>query len=365
MTETELADAIIRHALELQALANHDEALAEAELRALADDLKQLMRRGNLSQASKREMAAIIKAANDAIAGRYINIAGVVDMEGVIELVSQRTLSVISQAAPAVLSASRLASLAKDVLIEGAPSAAWWSKQADDLQFKFAGIVRRGVINGETNEQIVARVAGRWVEDEDGLRFYEPGLFGRHISRNGKVTEAKTYKDARALVHTSIMTAANRARLESYREGFGKNAKGIRWLATLDSHTCVTCAALDGSEWDFDGKPLNGTRLDFQAPPAHWNCRCVASPVIAGTLDEIFGVKGLDARLNAPSVRASSQGPVEAMNFGAFLKRQSPDFIEDVLGTRRAELYQRGKLTLTELVTKSGRQKTLAELRAN
>lgn len=341
MTETELVDAILRNALELQALANHDEARVDAELRALADDLKLLIRRADISQAAKREIQAIIKQANEAIAGRYIDAAGVVDMSGVIELVADRTLAAIAQAAPATLSAARLASLAKEVLIDGAPSAAWWSKQADDLQFRFAGIVRRGVINGETNEQIVARVAGR-----------------------GGIMETAR-RNARALVHTSIMTAANRARLESYKQAFGDNARGVRWLATLDSHTCMTCAALDGSEWDFDGKPLNGTRMQFQAPPAHWNCRCVASPLIKGTLDEIFGIKGLDDRLNTPSQRASSQGPVPNMDFDAFLKRQSPEFIEDVLGTRRAELYQRGKLTLTELVTKSGRQKTLAELRAN
>jgi len=339
MTEAELVDAILRHALELQTLANHDDAVAEAELRALADDLKLLIRRGDLSQASKRELAALIKAANEAIAGGYSNIAGVVDMAGVIELVSQRTLQAISQAAPAVLSAARLASLAKETLIDGAPSAAWWAKQADDLQFKFAGIVRRSVLNGETSEQIVARVAGR----------------------GGIMDTAR--RNARALVHTSIMAAANKARLESYKEAFGKNAKGIRWLATLDSHACMTCAALDGSEWDFDGKPINGTKMQFQAPPAHFNCRCVASPVIAGTLDEIFGVAGLDAKLANPTVRASSQGPVDNMTFDAFLKRQTPDFIEDVLGTKRAALYKQGKITLTELVTKSGRQKTLAELR--
>lgn len=339
MTETELADAIIRHALELQALANHDEALAEAELRALADDLKLLLRRGNLTASGRREVNAIIKAADEAIAGRYVNIAKVVDMQGVIELVSNRTLAIISEAAPSVLSATRLASLTREILIDGAPSADWWRGQQRDLQERFVREVRRGVALGYTNEQIVARVAGR----------------------GGIMDTAR--RNARALVHSSIMTAANAARLESYKQGFGKNAKGIRWLATLDSHTCVTCAALDGSEWDFDGKPLNGTKLAFQAPPAHWNCRCVATPVIAGTLDEIFGVKGLDAKLNTPPVRASSQGPVGNMNFDAFLKRQSPDFIEDVLGTRRAELYTQGKLTLTELVTKTGRQKTLAELR--
>lgn len=340
MTEVELADAIVRHALELQAVANHDEAAAVRELDALADDLRQLLNRRTLSSATKRDLAAILTEAEKAIAGRYSNIAGVVDLSGIAEHVAQRTIETIRTGFPALTmpTAERIASLAKSILIDGARSAAWWAKQAEDTQFRFAAIVRRGVINGETNEQIVARIAGR----------------------NGLLDIAR--RNARSLVHSSVMTAANRARLDTYRNAFGKQASGVRWLATLDSHTCPSCAALDGSEWGFEGKRLGTTALEFTVPPKHWNCRCVLTPVLATKLDEIFGVKGLDEKLK-PTVRASSQGPVQNMTFAQFLKRQSPEFIDEVLGAKRAELYRQGKITLTDLVTKSGRVKALDELR--
>ena len=63
--------------------------------------------------------------------------------------------------------------------------------------------------------------------------------------------------------------------------------------------------------------------------------------------------------------RASSEGPQKSgTTFSDFLKRQSPDFVERVLGKRRADLYLAGKLNLSDLVTKTGRPLTLDELKA-
>jgi hypothetical protein len=78
-------------------------------------------------------------------------------------IVAERTVEVIEDVIPANVlmpTAGTLASLTKDVLIDGAPSSAWWEKQGEDTAFKFAAQVRQGVINGETNERIVARIVG-------------------------------------------------------------------------------------------------------------------------------------------------------------------------------------------------------------
>ena len=48
--------------------------------------------------------------------------------------------------------------------------------------------------------------------------------------------------------------------------------------------------------------------------------------------------------------------------FNEFLKRQSPEFIERVLGKRRAELFLAGKLTVRDLISGTGRELSLAEL---
>lgn len=342
MTEQELTDAIIRHALELQRLSDGDAIRAEAILRELEADLRALLSQRTLTGAPKREIEALIKEAQTAIASRYINIAGVVDVEGIVNHVAERTVDFLSQTFPnagiGTPTLETLRSLSRDILIEGSPASAWWSRQAQDTAFRFAGIVRRGVLNGETNEQIVRKVAG-------GAG--EPGLL--EASR----------RNVRTLVHSSVMTAANQARLAAYRKN-ARFASGVRWLATLDSHVCTTCAALDGTEWDFDGKPIGKHKMEFQAPPAHMSCRCVLSVIPSrSALDEVF--PGLADELAGLRDRATAQGP-QKVTMAEWLKR-NPAAATEVLGAKRVELFNAGKITLTDLVTKSGRALTLDELR--
>jgi SPP1 gp7 family putative phage head morphogenesis protein len=338
VNETELADAIIRNAVELHSLSANKEARAETILRELETELRALMSSRELSATNKREIEAIIKQAHEAIAGKYVNIAGVVDMEGVVQHVAERTVAAIESAVPSLTftapSIETLRSLAKSVLIDGAPSAAWWAKQSDDTAFRFATIVRKGRLNNETNEQIVRKVVG-----EDGVM----GL---------------SHRNARTLVHSSVMTAANQARLAVYGKAF---RNGFRWLATLDSHTCLQCSVLDGKEWDQDGKPV-GHDLLMQIPPRHWSCRCVASPRPI-SFNEKYGVTGADEAMARVGGRPSSSGEQKSGTaFNDFLKRQSPGWIKEWMGEKRAQMYLAGKLTLTDLVTKGGREKTLAEL---
>jgi hypothetical protein len=335
VSEIELMDAILRTALELQRVSAFEEAEAEAILRELERELRALLNSRTLNAASKREIAALIKQAEAAIDARYATVATSVDTKGLVMLVSERTVEALKIIAPDVarVTAQTLASLADDVLIDGAPSSAWWARQSEDTAFKFAAQVRQGVINGETNERIVARIVGRATE---------PGIMD--VAR----------RNARALVHSSVMSAANDARLATFRAN-ARLFKGVRWLSTLDSKSCVVCAALDRQSWDLEGAKLPGTTLDFEAPPKHWSCRCTLTGIPRS--EPASGPK--------IGARASSEGPVAVdTTFDAFLKRQSPAFIERVLGKRRADLYRAGKITLRDLVSGTGRELTLDELRA-
>lgn len=345
MSEIELQDSIIRHALELQRLSAHEEAEALSILRALEDELRQLLASRTLSASTQRELTALIKAADEAIAARYAVIPGTMDAHGLVVLVAENTVQAMQQLGPSIAKPSEevLRSLSRDVMIEGQPASAWWSKQADDTSFRFAQQVRQGVVNGETNEQITTRIVGK--------RGGDPGIMD--MSR----------RQARSLVHNAIMSAANQARLATYRKNM-KHAAGIKWLSTLDSHTCVTCAALDGAMWNFDGKPIRGTDMLFTVPPKHFSCRCILTP-IPPSFDDIFGQSGLDDILSGIGARASSNGPVKSgTTFAEFLKRQSPEFVEGTLGKRRAEMYRQGKITLRDLVSGTGRPLSLSELQA-
>lgn len=343
MSELELADAIIRHSLELQRLSAHDEAEALAIMQQLEAELRQLLASQQLTEAGKREINELVKAAEKAISSRYNDISAAVDTRGIMLMVADRTVETLREVIPAASfpSAARIASLSSDILIDGAPSSAWWERQSEQTAFEFAREVRQGVLLNETQEQIVTRIVGRRGE---------PGIMDtarRHV---------------RSLVHSSVMTAANQARLETYRKN-SRHMRGLRWLATLDSHTCQQCAALDGSAWNLDGEPLDGTTVDFQLPPAHFACRCIASP-LPKSLDAILGVSGIDARLESTRTRASKDGPTRSVRFDDFLKRQDRGFVEEMLGARRADLYLTGKITLRDLISGTGRPLSLSEIRA-
>lgn len=348
MTETDLQEAIVRHAIELQRLSANDEAEALAIMRDLEDDLARLLATGDLTTARRRDIEFVLRQAREAIEGRYASLANVVDMQEVVFVVSDQTTQSLSIAYNRALAPTRerLASLASSVLIDGAPSAAWWGRQSEDTAFRFAREVRAGVLEGATNEQITARVLGRG--DEVGIL---------ETSR----------RSARALVHSSIMTSANYARLETYRNN-SKYVGAVRWLATLDTRTCITCAALDGRKWDLEGNPIGqrGKALQFQAPPAHFNCRCVLSPVGKGFTQIFGGTKGakIDEIFRRGRRRASADGPTDALTFSEFLRRQSPEWVEESLGAERAELWRQGKITLRDLVSGSGRELTLDQIKA-
>jgi len=344
VTEQAITDAILRTALELQRVSAYEEARADEVLRQLTDELRQLLATADLSAAGKREVEALIKEAESAIQARYGSIYGMFDAQGLTVHVAERTVEALQAGLAGSVSlptAETLASLSRAVMIEGSPLKSWWAKQAEDTAFRFAAQVRQGRINNETQEQIVGRIVGRRGE---------PGVMD--ISR----------RHARVLVHTATMSAANEARMAVYR----KNARfieGVKWLATLDSHTCKTCGALDGQAWNLEGEKLKGTTINLRFPPAHANCRCVMTPV-PKSLDSIFGRDDLDDFAASLSRRASSQGPVAGTTtFADFLKRQSPEFVAQTLGKKRAELYLAGKLTLRDLVSGTGRPLTLDELR--
>ncbi len=335
MSEIELRDAILRHSLQILRLSAGEQAVVEQIMRELDGELRALLQSRSLSEAGKRQVEALIKEAGTIIDGKYAVAGKSVDTRALAIIIADKTVEAMEAISTdiAAPTAERLASLTKDVMIEGAPSSAWWERQAEDTAFKFAAQVRQGVINGDTNEAIVSRIFGKR---------NEPGIMDT------------PKRNARSLVHSAIMSAMNDARLATYRRN-SRFIKGVRWLATLDGHTCARCAALDGSAWDLDGKPIDGTKMDFMAPPIHFGDRCILSPIPKNTLGLDFG----------PDTRASSLGPITGdTSFDAYLKRLSPAQVEEQFGKGRADLLRKGRITVKDLVSGTGRELTLEELRA-
>lgn len=232
--------------------------------------------------------------------------------------------------ATAAPSSSVIGALIKNTLIEGAPSAQWWSKQSMDTAFRFASAVRQGIAQGETNDQIFRKV--------------------------GQITDLAG-RNSRALVQTAIMQVAGDARM-ALIEANTDIYVGYRHLSTLDGHTTPQCIARSGLEWDLDKEPIKHS-LPFQQTPIHWGCRSV----IMGKLRS-FKELGIDLK-EPTGTRSSAEGQISRKtSFDAFLSRRTVEQQNDQLGPGRAQLWRDGKLTLRQLVDNSGNPLTLEQLRS-
>lgn len=148
-----------------------------------------------------------------------------------------------------------------------------------------------------------------------------------------------SYNGLKGLARTSMLSAANYAREVTISQGFGDLLEGWQFLSTLDSRTCMECGSLDQKIY----------RVNEQKPPVplHWQCRCCYIPIVNG-------IKGVpDASEERPFVTDEETGTFKG-SYDAWLRTQlenDPDFVKDVLGPGRFELFKQGKISLSSMVT--------------
>jgi hypothetical protein len=312
---------------------------------AILDQLQkelQLKLLNDLTTFSKARVNKLLKESEEAIATAYKKKIPDVDFLGLAQHEATATASSFAAIGldASLPSEAVLKALVNGSLIDGAPSSAWWAKQSDDLSFRFANQVRQGIMQGETLQQIIIRIAG-------SKKLGTPGIMD--ISR----------RNASALVHTSIQQVANDARLATFKAN-EDIVKGVRQVSTLDGHTSTVCIAYSGACWDLDGKPIMGTKLAFNGgTPRHFNCRSVLVP-ITKTYREL----GVDVDEVPTGTRASDQGQIRSdITFSEFLKGKSEEYVDNLLGKGRAELWRNGTITLQDLLAQNGRPLPLEQLR--
>lgn len=192
--------------------------------------------------------------------------------------------------------------------------------------------LRMGIIEGETNADIIRRIRGTRAQN------FKDGILQR--SRD----------DVERLVRTSITHITARARDELYQENQSV-VKAWRFTATLDRRTTVICASLDGQVFDLSTGPM---------PPRHYNCRSSSTPILKSWQE-----LGYDASELPASTRASMNGQVpDNITYQEWLKKQSNDVQDEVLGKTKGQLFREGGLTLDRFVDFKGDVYTLAQLRA-
>lgn len=340
--EEKLFDEVLNQALNILRLSANKRALILKRLDAMAKELVSKLREEELNELSRAKVERVLRESEKIINLHYGNFQGQLELPGIAETVSLRTANSLQLAlgldAAELPRQAYFASVASNVLIDGNPASAWWRGQALDTSRKFAGAVRTGLSNNETNQQIVARIVGKGGE---------PGIM--ETSR----------RNAATLVQTSVQAVANDARRTTF-ESNDDVVTGIRQVSTLDSHTSIVCVAYSGASWTLkDKKPIDKSPPYNGGCPRHMNCRSVEVPIL-----KTFRELGIDIDEFRTSQRASDEGPINSKTtMDAFLKRKGVEYQEEMLGVGRAELWRSGKLTLRDLVGGDGRPLSLEELR--
>lgn len=203
--------------------------------------------------------------------------------------------------------------------------------------------IRVGMASGKTTPNIVRSILG--TETANGA--------------DGVVN--LTRRDATSVTRTAVATFAGEAR-QAFMDKNDDVIQDERFTATLDSRTTIQCAALDGKIFKVGEGPQ---------PPLHWNCRSLRVPVFDGkvlgarpakavTEEELEGLSKQERR----ALINEKTGQVSASTtYAEWLKRQSSEFQDSVLGPERAALFRSGDISLDKFINRDGDVISLNELK--
>lgn len=333
------ASLFVEHGINLIRASSGIDAKAAEKLQSLIDDLVLMMNAIDMPNAKKSIINSLIREAYDAIDEHYMtlgtqvldHLSQIAEIEG--KFVTQAMNKGIGL--DLIHAPDNLADNAHKVLVQGATTSDWLKRQSADTQFRFRSAIATGYQNGETTQQIVAKIAGT----------------------SGFMEIAK--RNVTSLVHTAVQETAADARMKLLQAN-SEVVQGVQWVSTLDGRTCVMCAVRDGMTWTLDGAAINADVPYGDGVPLHFGCRCTLIPLTRSWKD-----LGINIDEIPTSTRASMNGQVAAnLAFEDWLADKSAAFQDKVLGPGRAALFRSGKITLRDLLNQSGRPLTLDELRA-
>lgn len=309
-----------------------------AHLRGLEKDLLgAYLNAGDIT--SQRKLKALLDEARAAIADRYDAAKGVYDDEipQLAEIGANKAVAALNGAIKVdifsmSLTKDQIEAIASDVLIQGAPSAEWWSLQEAETLRKFKNAVRGGMLRGATGDEMA-----REVRDLMGV----------------------SMRNAQALVRTSVITVNNAASMAAYQDN-ADILNGTIIYATLDPRTCSFCGGQDQVKYKID-EP-------HKSPSFHFGCRCFEAAWTKSweqLAREAHGNSTLAKKLDQidPGTRASMDGQVSAKTtYEDWLSTRPEAMQRQILGPARYRLLESGKLKLSDLTDMRGNELTLKEL---
>ncbi len=321
----------------------------------------------DLTEWRKARFEALLMQTRETIAANYNSITSYHDsfLETVVKAsssLSAEVFSIFRLPIQAVAFSSHTgAILAQEGMIQGAPSAAWWAKQSQNLQDAFIREMRMGYASGESIAELVRRVRG--VPTGKKNNYVINGKTKVFMEYQGGIMDVGT-RQAQALVRTSVQQISADVKMRIFQ----KNAdilKGVMWLATLDARTTPLCRARDGLLYSLDGKPIGHDVPFLTGPPAHWNCRSTLVPVTK-SFEELGATPGITKNyLDAipPATRASMTGQVPAaLTFDAWFNGLPEKDQIAFLGKKKFEIWKKAGLNFQDMVNPQGNPLTVEQL---
>jgi len=225
---------------------------------------------------------------------------------------------------------STLLKIANAPIVQGLTIAEAFGGFNDSIRKELTANIRQAVMQGEAIPEITNRL--------------------------NKIMNVK-YNQAEALARTATSGLVNRVRDEVYKEN-EDIFKGYQWVATLDGRTRTEHAIRDGLQWGLNHEPL-GHSHSWQDVPYGYNCRCIIIPITKS-----YKELGLDENEVDGLTRSSLDGAVpQKQTFADWFEGKDSDFQEKYLGRERYEMFKGGKITLSDLINKSGEVLTIKELK--
>ena len=279
--------------------------------------------------------------------------------------------AVIEGAVPVALSmalppAAQLIGIVNSQPFEGRTLKGWLETTGTADVQRLLKATKIGIVQGQTPTQ-VAR-----------------SIIGTKAARYADGDARKAFRD----VESVILTLTNGVQNEAKQALYEANADVIKreqYVATLDARTTIICASTDGKTFA-RGKGL--------IPPLHFRCRSLRVPYIN---PENLHNRGYDSRtekeLLAEFTAANKLAPVKSRNalpygtktsfddyargsqarlvgqvpakttYNKWLKTQTNDFQDQVLGPTRAKMFRKGDIALDKFVARDGDVLTLDQLK--
>lgn len=266
---------------------------------------------------------------------------------------------------PSLPPPSLLADIATSTIFEGKVLEEWVAAIQNKDAERIKDHIKIGMVQGDSVPQIVRRIVGTTrLNGKDGVT---------QLSR----------RNIAAIVRTSINAVSNKSRQEFNKQN-SDIVKEELYVATLDSRTTAICQSLDGKVF-----PLGQGAV----PPMHFNCRSLrvgiidgkvigTRPAKASTTKQLLreytssnGIKNVGSREALPfghktkydsfaakRIRELTGSIPAKTTYGEWLRSQSVEFQEDVLGKTKAKLFREGGLTLDKFVNRNGDELTIKEI---